>query len=84
LYLRPLPQGHCAFLVTVFCPLQIAETFVDIALFGEKKIDLLHRFRPFPDEAHNLITKAPAKNSLRLKRKMAGSDDDFLASLIAA
>jgi len=26
-----------------------AETFVDIALFGEKKIDLLRRFRPFKD-----------------------------------
>jgi hypothetical protein len=27
-----------------------AETFVDIARFGEKKIDLLRRFRPFCDE----------------------------------
>ena len=25
------------------------ETFVDIALFGEKRIDLLRRFRPFKD-----------------------------------
>jgi predicted transposase YbfD/YdcC len=33
--------------------------------------------------AHNLIRKAPGKASLRLKRKTAGWDDDFLASLIA-
>jgi len=34
--------------------------------------------------AHNLIRKAPGKDSLRLKRKVAAWDDDFLASLIAA
>jgi predicted transposase YbfD/YdcC len=34
--------------------------------------------------AHNLIQKAPGKDSLRLKRKVAAWDDDFLASLIAA
>jgi predicted transposase YbfD/YdcC len=34
--------------------------------------------------AHNLIRKAPGKDSMRLKRKVAGWDDDFLASLIAA
>ena len=34
--------------------------------------------------AHNLIRKAPGKYSLRLKRKVAAWDDDFLASLIAA
>jgi predicted transposase YbfD/YdcC len=33
--------------------------------------------------AHNLIRKAPGKGSLRLKRKAAGWDDDFLASLVA-
>jgi predicted transposase YbfD/YdcC len=33
--------------------------------------------------AHNLIRKAPGKDSLRLKRKTAAWDDDFLASLIA-
>jgi predicted transposase YbfD/YdcC len=33
--------------------------------------------------AHNLIRKAPGKGSLRLKRKAAGWDDDFLASLLA-
>ena len=33
--------------------------------------------------AHNLIRNAPGKNSLRLKRKAAGWDDDFLADLIA-
>jgi predicted transposase YbfD/YdcC len=34
--------------------------------------------------AHNLIRKAPGKDSMRLKRKVAAWDDDFLASLIAA
>jgi predicted transposase YbfD/YdcC len=34
--------------------------------------------------AHNLIRKAPGKDSLRLKRKVAAWDDDFLASLVAA
>jgi predicted transposase YbfD/YdcC len=34
--------------------------------------------------ALNLIRKAPGKDSLRLKRKVAAWDDDFLASIIAA
>ena len=34
--------------------------------------------------AHNLIRKAPGNASLRLKRKAAGWDDDFLASLVTA
>ena len=34
--------------------------------------------------AHNLIRRAPGKDSLRLKRKVAAWDDNFLASLIAA
>jgi predicted transposase YbfD/YdcC len=34
--------------------------------------------------AYNLIRKAPGKDSLRLRRKVAAWDDDFLASLIAA
>ena len=34
--------------------------------------------------AHNLIRKAPGNDSLRLKRKVAAWDDDFLVSLIAA
>lgn len=34
--------------------------------------------------AHNLIRKAPGKDSLRLRRKVAAWDDSFLASLIAA
>jgi predicted transposase YbfD/YdcC len=34
--------------------------------------------------AHNLIRKAPSKDSLRLKRKVAAWDDNFLASLVAA
>src|SRR5258708_14650631 len=38
--------------VLLFCLLAVlggAETFVDIARFGEKKINLLRRFRPFRD-----------------------------------
>ena len=34
--------------------------------------------------ALNLIRKAPGKDSLRLKRKVAAWDDDFLASLLTA
>lgn len=34
--------------------------------------------------ALNLIRRAPGRDSLRLKRKIAAWDDDFLASLIAA
>jgi len=34
--------------------------------------------------AHNLIRKAPGRDSLRLRRKVAAWDDDFLASLAAA
>jgi len=34
--------------------------------------------------AHNLIRKAPGKDSLRVRRKLAAWDDEFLASLIAA
>ena len=37
---------RCCCCVAVLCG---AETFVDIARFGEKKIDLLRRFRPFRD-----------------------------------
>ncbi|HWJ18116.1 MAG TPA: ISAs1 family transposase [Geobacterales bacterium] len=34
--------------------------------------------------AHNLIRKAPGKDSLRLRRKVAAWDDDFLVGLLAA
>lgn len=34
--------------------------------------------------AHNLLRRAPGKDSLRLRRKTAAWDDEFLASLIAA
>ena len=34
--------------------------------------------------AHNLIRKAPGKDSLRLRRKVAAWDDEFLVSLVAA
>ena len=34
--------------------------------------------------AHNFVRKAPGKDSLRLRRKTAAWDDDYLVSLIAA
>ncbi len=34
--------------------------------------------------AHNMIRKAPGKDSFRLKRKVATWDDEFLASVVAA
>ena len=34
--------------------------------------------------AHNLIRRAPSKDSLRMKRKVAAWDDEFLASMVAA
>lgn len=34
--------------------------------------------------AHNLLRRAPGKHSLRARRKIAGWDDDFLASLVVA
>ena len=34
--------------------------------------------------AYNLYRKAPGKDSIRLRRKTAGWDDEYLASLIAA
>ena len=40
----PLPE---VLLLCLLAVLAGAETFVDIARFGEKKLDLLRRFRPF-------------------------------------
>ena len=34
--------------------------------------------------AHNLLRRDPGKNALRSRRKAAGRDDDFLASLVTA
>ena len=34
--------------------------------------------------AHNLIRRAPGKDSLRLRRKVAAWDDEFLVSLVPA
>ena len=36
-------------LLSLLAELAAAESFVDIARFGEKKLDLLRRFRPFAD-----------------------------------
>jgi predicted transposase YbfD/YdcC len=34
--------------------------------------------------AHNLIRRAPGKQSLRIRRKVAGWDDGYLAGLLVA
>ena len=34
--------------------------------------------------AHNIVRKAPGRDSLRLRRKTAAWDEDYLVSLIAA
>ncbi len=34
--------------------------------------------------AHNLIRRAPSKDSMRLRKKVAAWDDEFLVSLISA
>jgi hypothetical protein len=41
-------------------------------------------FRTTKHIAHNLFRNAPGKKSIRLRRKCAAWDDDFLASLITA
>ncbi|MDP3783378.1 MAG: ISAs1 family transposase, partial [Sphingopyxis sp.] len=33
--------------------------------------------------AHNLLRSAPGKDSMRLRRKVAAWDDDFLAAIIS-
>jgi hypothetical protein len=39
-------------------------------------------FTTLKHRAHNLIRKAPGRDFLRVRRKVAAWDDDFLASLI--
>ena len=51
----PLPE---LLLLCLLAVLAGAETFVDIARFGEKKIELLRRFRPFATERPRTITSA--------------------------
>jgi predicted transposase YbfD/YdcC len=41
-------------------------------------------FTPLKHMATNLLRRAPSKDSLRARRKVAAWDDDFLATLIAA
>jgi hypothetical protein len=107
------------FLLCLLAVLAGAETVVDIARFGQKKIELLGpairahwmienglhlvlemNFRDdecrvrtdhAPAQLHhyqahalNLIRRAPSKDSIRLRRKVADWNDDFLASLISA
>lgn len=40
-------------------------------------------FTTVKDVAHNLMRRSPGKDSMRLKRKVAAWNDDFLVSLIA-
>ena len=44
----------------------------------------LYNFTTIKHMAINLLRSAPSKDSLRLRRKVAARDDDFLARLIAA
>jgi predicted transposase YbfD/YdcC len=51
----------------------------------ECRLRTLHapaNFATIKHMAHNLLRKAPGKDSFRLRRKVAAWDDDFLASLI--
>jgi hypothetical protein len=41
-------------------------------------------FATFRHMAYNLARKAPGKDSIRLRRKTAAWDDEYLASLVAA
>jgi hypothetical protein len=41
-------------------------------------------FATFRHMAYNLARKAPGKDSIRLRRKTASWDDEYLASLVAA
>jgi hypothetical protein len=41
-------------------------------------------FTPIKHIVHNLLRQASTKDSMRLRRKLAGWDDDFLARLITA
>jgi predicted transposase YbfD/YdcC len=53
----------------------------------ESRLRTLHapaNFTTIRHIAHNLIRKAPGKDSFRLRRKVAAWDDDFLASLVTS
>jgi predicted transposase YbfD/YdcC len=41
------------------------------------------KFTTVKHGAHNLMRRSPAKDSMRPKRKVATSNDDFLVSLIS-
>ena len=68
-----------AFLLVVLAVLAGTESFSDIARFGEKKLELLRRFRPFKNGT-------PAHDHLGdiLARRIATSYDKTAESLLAA
>jgi predicted transposase YbfD/YdcC len=57
-----------------------AETFTDIARFGENKLDLLRRFRPF----HNNLREIGCKFETETRFYITASNDraDYLAAVI--
>jgi hypothetical protein len=60
---------------------------IDMVFRDDDRIKTEHapaNFTTLKHIAHNLIRKAPGKDSLRLRRKTAAWDDDFLATLVAA
>jgi len=79
--LGPIVRGHWAIENSLHWVMDM--TFRD----DECRVRTNHapaNFTTIKHMAHNLIRKAPGKDSLRLRRKVAAWDDDFLASLVAA
>jgi predicted transposase YbfD/YdcC len=79
--LGPIVRGHWAIENSLHWVMDM--TFRD----DECRVRTNHapaNFTTIKHMAHNLIRKAPGKDSLRLRRKVAAWDDEFLASLVAA
>jgi DDE_Tnp_1-associated len=91
-YFKDMPDHRQAGKVTypldeilLLCLLAVlagAEAFTDIARFGEKKLDLLRRFRPYRDARPRMIiwaifsARSTRKPSSALRRLGRGADQD--------
>ena len=78
--LEPVIRGHCAVENSLHWVMDMI--FRD----DECRVRTNHAhasFTTLKHMAHNLMRKAPGKDSMRLKRKVAAWDGDFLASLVA-
>jgi hypothetical protein len=60
-------------LLCLLAALAGAETFVDIARFGQKKLDLLRRFRPFRDGTPRMTTWATSSRRSTPRNSSAAS-----------